>query len=408
LIERFEVLEFVEKSEGDAIRIFQTVNDRGKLLTNMEKAKPLLVYYSNKYLSGSLDTKVSEAFGEMFELYDDIKSVADDENILLIRNREFNEDNIMRYHFICFSDENYDASSDYIFSFLKRKLSEMRASKDTNGMIEFITNYTDDMLNFFRSLKSLVEKTKTNSKYYGIFSILNLSATMYPLTVKLEQLGILDDIVPGRTTPMGGQYTFLDLLELIDVRVYKTRGTDPRADISRFAHSLNEENNKEVILDWMLWFNKNWMMNSEFESSMKADVYSNGALAYMYIDYCGYLDKVSFTRDKLKEFVSEYPTIEHVLAQNPTFSLKSAGFENETDFTNTEHRLGNLAILERRLNSGARNRSPIDKTSVYDRSKFRMSRDLSSQIASAQKFDKNAIEDRTEEIWKYLALRWWC
>jgi hypothetical protein len=128
----------------------------------------------------------------------------------------------------------------------------------------------------------------------------------------------------------------------------------------------------------------------------------------MYIDYCGYLDKVSFTRDKLKEFVSEYPTIEHVLAQNPTFSLKSAGFENETDFTNTEHRLGNLAILERRLNSGARNRSPIDKTSVYDRSKFRMSRDLSSQIASAQKFDKNAIEDRTEEIWKYLALRWWC
>ena len=29
-IEKLEVMEFIENSEGDAIRIFQTVNDRGK------------------------------------------------------------------------------------------------------------------------------------------------------------------------------------------------------------------------------------------------------------------------------------------------------------------------------------------------------------------------------------------
>ena len=42
-IKKLEVMEFLEDSEGDAIRIFQTVNDRGKPLSNLEKAKSLLL-----------------------------------------------------------------------------------------------------------------------------------------------------------------------------------------------------------------------------------------------------------------------------------------------------------------------------------------------------------------------------
>ena len=41
-IGNLEIMEFIENSEGDAIRIFQTVNDRGKSLSNMEKIKSLL------------------------------------------------------------------------------------------------------------------------------------------------------------------------------------------------------------------------------------------------------------------------------------------------------------------------------------------------------------------------------
>jgi len=59
-VEKLEVMEFVENSEGDAIRIFQTVNDRGKPLSNMEKAKSLLVYFSNRYLHEKLDNTINE------------------------------------------------------------------------------------------------------------------------------------------------------------------------------------------------------------------------------------------------------------------------------------------------------------------------------------------------------------
>jgi len=72
IIEQLEVMEFVENSEGDAIRIFQTVNDRGKPLSNMEKAKSLLIYFSNRYLNKKLDNTINDHFSDIFEIYDRI------------------------------------------------------------------------------------------------------------------------------------------------------------------------------------------------------------------------------------------------------------------------------------------------------------------------------------------------
>ncbi|MBA7518398.1 hypothetical protein ES705_10468 [subsurface metagenome] len=400
-------MEFIEKSEGDAIRIFQTVNDRGKPLTNMEKAKSLLVYYSNRYLSKKLDDDINDAFGEIFELYDDIKQIADDENIKLIRSKDFNEDNIMRYHFVSFSDKDYDATAPYVLDFLKEKLSKFRSNSKFNEMESFITRYIRNLLDFFRSLKSILERVERDSKYYKVFVVLGPSATLYPLIVKLEMLGKLYKEVPDLNR-LGGKYTFFDLMELIDVRVYKTRGTDPRADISRYAYSLNENYSDKEICKWLLEFNEYWMPQSLFESNMKSNVYDNAALPYMFLNYCEYIDGKQYSREDIKRFMTESPTIEHILSQHPTFSLSSAGFQNETDFADTEHHLGNLTWLEKRYNSAVRNRNPLEKTHTYDRSLFFMTRRLSSNIAHSKVFNKSSIENRTKEIYKDLQAKWWC
>jgi len=101
-------------------------------------------------------------------------------------------------------------------------------------------------------------------------------------------------------------------------------------------------------------------------------------------------------------------SIEHILSQHPTFSLSSAGFQNETDFADTEHHLGNLTWLEKRYNSAVRNRNPLEKTHTYDRSLFFMTRRLSSNIAHSKVFNKSSIENRTKEIYKDLQAKWWC
>ncbi|MFA5032882.1 MAG: DUF262 domain-containing HNH endonuclease family protein [bacterium] len=403
-----EMMEFIEESEGDAIRIFQTVNDRGKLLSNMEKAKSLLIYFSNKYLEKRLDDKVNEIFGEIFEIYDDIKHIGETVGITLIKNMDFNEDDIMRYHFISFSDENYDPAASYVLNYLKSKLAEYRRDDKVNeyrNMETFINDYVKSLYTFFKSLKDLLERTKNIEKYYKILSILGISATLYPLIVKLETLGILEKNLSGKEY---SQYTFLDLLEIIDVRVYKIPKSDPRADISRFAYMINDELKEDKIQDWLLSYNKQWTSKERFLTYLNEDIYRNSALPHIFIEYCEEINGRKYSIDELINFVNKIPTIEHILSKTPKFTYKSVGFKNSEHFLEYENTLGNLTILEKSINSTIQNKLPFDKIPFYDKSLFKMTRELSSLIHRNKKFVMKNIEERTKYLVDKISARWWC
>lgn len=229
-IGNLEIMEFIENSEGDAIRIFQTVNDRGKSLSNMEKIKSLLIYFSNKYLDKKYDDSINAVFSDIFELYDSIKYNGGDRiGINLIKRQNFTEDNILSYHYVTYFSDNYEPSAEYVLKTIKQRLTELRKETDfKDAMASFINRYIESLKSFFTNLDDIISKVGTETKYYKLFVILNLSATLYPLIVKLQEKGVLEkDLIGPRF--MGKR--FFDLVELIDVRVYKTRGTDPKADI---------------------------------------------------------------------------------------------------------------------------------------------------------------------------------
>lgn len=406
-VEKLEVMEFVEDSEGDAIRIFQTVNDRGKPLSNMEKAKSLLVYFSNRYLEKKLDDKINTLFGEIFEIYDDIKHIGEEVDINLIKSVDFNEDNIMRYHFVTYSDENYDATASYVLNYLKNNLSKFRSEdkeNDYHNMGIFIEQYIESLRSFFDALKDILERTRTEEQYYKLFVILGLSATLYPLIVKLEMIDVLDDELPDDDYC---EFSFLDLIEIIDVRVYKTRGTDPRAQISKFAYEIDDNSTKKEIQDWLLWFNQKWMSKEEFQTNLYGYIYRNRALPHIFIDYCEELNKSTFSLQELTRIFNKQPTIEHILSQKPKFSYRSHGFKDEQDFLEYEDTLGNLTVLEKKINSAVQNKNPVDKVPYYDKSLFKMTRRVSSNISKNKEFRKGDIKRRTEEIADYCAERWW-
>ncbi len=406
-VEKLEVMEFVENSEGDAIRIFQTVNDRGKPLSNMEKAKSLLIYFSNRYLDKKLDNQINDCFSDIFELYDDIKHLGEEININLIKNKEFNEDNLMRYHFVSYSDENYDPTASYVLQFLKNKLTNFRnnsKSDDYKEIEDFIISYAEDLKSFFESCKKVLERAKTDPKYFKLFVILNLSATLYPLIVKLELMNLLEK---GLDDEDYKNYTFYNLIELIEVRVYKTRGTDPKADISRLVYGI--ENRETIdIQNWLIWFNSRWMLKEEFQSYLFGDIFGNRALNHIFIAYCENLKKVEFTIEELHIISNKNPNIEHILAQTPTFAPRSLGFKNKEDFIDFEHTLGNLTILERSLNSSVQNKNAIDKVDTYGKSVFKMTKMVGSEIDSKKTFSKLELQERTKVLADYCLERWWC
>jgi len=410
-VESLEILEFVEESEGDAIRIFQTVNDRGRPLSNMEKAKSLLVYFSNRYLKKKLDDKINDAFGEIFEIYDEIKFNGEELGITLIASDKFDEDSIMRYHFVSYSDEDYDASATFVLNFLKKELGYYRSIGKKDGYSEvetFISDYIESLQSFFSCLNSLIKRAEKKEKYFKLFAILNLSTFLYPLIVKLEMLGILENHLP---TKEYSKFTFFDLIELIDVRIYKTRGTDPRAGISRFTFSLNDKLSDTEIQDWLLWYNKHWMSKPLFQTELSGQLYGNRALSHILIDYSEHLNRKSFTIDNLKKIATDKklnPTIEHILSQKPKFTLRSHGFKSTEEYLQYKDTLGNLTVLEKYLNSAAQNQNTFEKVKFYDKSIFRMTKSISTQISTKREFKKKDIEERTELITEYLSKKWWC
>jgi len=414
LVEQLELLQFIEDSEGDAIRIFQTVNDRGKQLTIMEKVKSLLVYFSNKYLKKQYDSEINDYFGEIFEIYDYIKYTGEELNINLISSKEFNEDNIMRYHFVTFSDEDYNPTAAYVLAFLKERLNELRnrlrkgGEKESKKLENFILEYIESLYSFFKSLKNVIKRCHTNEKYFKLFSILGLSATLYPFVVKLEDLGLLDKNLPDKEYQ---NYSFLDLIELIDVRIYKMRG-DPRAGISRFTYSINKKMKDYDIQDWLLWYNKKWMSQAEFQNLITSDVYrKNKALVHIFIDYCEHLSNKKFSISELEKITTDsrlIPTTEHILAQKPKFTLKSHNFKSTEEYYEYEGTLGNLTILEKHLNSAVQNKNTFEKVPFYDKSRFKMTKIVASEISDKKAFRKENISERTKIIAEYLINRWWC
>jgi len=405
-IERLKVMEFIEQSEGDAIRIFQTVNDRGKPLSNMEKAKSLLIYFSNRYLDRRLDDRINEIFGDIFENYDDIKHIGEKEGVDLISSRDFNEDSIMRQHFVTFSDEYYDATAGYVLEYLKKNLMLLRNEGDRRKRMEdFVSSYVESLLQYFVSLKNILVRVSRNSKYHRLFVTLGPSTYLYPLMVKLEMLGKLSQKLPGREY---ARYTFLDLVELIDVRIYKTKGTDPRADISRFAYQLNGNWTDEKLRDWLLDYNRSWMPRGTFEAFLQDWIYGNQALVHIFIRYCEKLQNRSLALNELKILEKMSPTIEHVLSREPKFTFKSVGFKSSEDFEAYVHTLGNLSVVEKAINSAVQNKMPLEKVPYYDTSKYKMTQILATSISANKNFTKQDIKSRTGELTNYILDRWWC
>lgn len=411
-IENLRIMEFIEKSEADAIRIFQTVNDRGKPLTNVEKAKSLLVYFSNRYLNAKLDNKINDVFGEIFEIYDEIKHLGTENNIDLISGRygDFNEDNIMRYHFVTFSDEDYDPSAAYVLEYLKR---ELKLSRNVSGrdqkIEEFITNYIGSLLSFFKSLNEIINKVPNEIKYFKLFSVLGLSATLYPLITILNEQNILEENLSSEGNE---KLKLIDLVEIIDVRVYKIRGTDPKADIVRFSYYIKQNNTEyDFIENWLYDFNYNWMTGDQFKNNLYSEIYqrSRAVLPHILLDYSENLENKKADLKTLKKYVSEKAfSIEHVLSQKPKFGLKTHGFKSNEEYLEYEHTLGNLTLLEKSLNSSVNNKNVYDKVNTYDKSDFKVTKKLASEISLKDQFKKDNIKERTEEIVSYLVKRWWC
>jgi hypothetical protein len=412
-IGKLQVLEFVEEDQGNAIRIFETVNDRGVPLATIDKIKSFLIYTSNRYLNGALDKALQERFGRIFKAFDQVKEVGGDGvGVDLIKPDRFTEDNIVRYHFLSYPSTYYDykfTAEDVLALFLKPAVKKY-ATISLTGLQTFVNRYSSDLVQFFEGLASIVRRANIEPDYYKVFGFLGLSASLYPLAIRLAARNLLD-------TPLavGSQRTFLDAVATADLRIYKPRSRHPEKEIAELARDAANLAAGEIASRLKV-FVKRWRGDDEFRSELSGSVYEqNEGVAYILLEYDEELRKLTLGRkatvDELKDFRAKEPTIDHILAQSPTFSFPGRGFGTNEDYEQQEHQLGNLALVEKRINSAARDKTPEQKASVdglYKSSVYVSTRQFAAGLSNqaGSQIDSSAIDRRTTELRDFCLGRW--
>ena len=151
--------------------MFQTVNDRGLPLSAMDKAKALLVFYSNRHLNGALDSLINKCFGCCYSAFDAMKEHIGKTAMRIdnIARDAFSEDNLLRYHYLSYDfpdivdGADWDGSLRTVFdSFLKRTLGHF--SSNSKHLQSFIQDYVEDLSKFCAAFRDLVLETGSNRK----------------------------------------------------------------------------------------------------------------------------------------------------------------------------------------------------------------------------------------------------
>ena len=319
----------------------------------------------------------------------------------------FTEDDLLRYHYLAYNytsalnASDYDGTVQTVFDgFLKSTLKKLCQQAD--DLRSFIRDYICDLRTFACSFYKLISATKTDGRLYRLFVILGLAARLYPLAIRLHQRGLLQTQVPNTSIDL------LHCLEVCDVRVYKTRGTDPAKDIGNLSHRSRTATVQDIadgLRNFVTWF----MPDGTFQSSLSQHMYHNGALTLFLV----YIDEQvacsAFGHSELLQMVKDQITREHIIAQTPNWAISSQGFTDETDFNNHLHMFGNLTLLSKADNSRCQNLPPQTKmtAALYGRSSYAGTRQLVHEYGpKADIFTKADILKRTQTLTSAVIGKW--
>nr|WP_282446439.1 HNH endonuclease family protein [Aromatoleum petrolei] len=101
-------------------------------------------------------------------------------------------------------------------------------------------------------------------------------------------------------------------------------------------------------------------------------------------------------------------TVEHILPQDAdnSFSIAGYGFNDEADYLQHNHRLGNLMLLEGSINSACKNNTVESKMAQYMRSSLSAVKAVAASCAGNQKFNKAKVNDRSQRLANAMVTRW--
>lgn len=377
IITRMGFLFYSPNDDNEIGIMFEVINDRGKPLSQLEKIKNYLLYFSIKMNKSNLKDKIISNWPEILKNL----SIADKESIE-------DEDSFLRFCWIVYFDTN-KSKSYYVHEGIKELYS-----------IDGIDD--DSYLNLERFIDFMVYASKVYAEFFNKAQIINNNEINILLS-KLRSQNTFASIMPLYLAIMTKEKddlkrkNLLNMLEILNFRVYILPEITKRTDTGQgelfslaneyFADydiawkdewSYDEDGNflYDNIHDWLLHrmrtFISDMCPDKDFVEALKLDedeqmdYYRWGGLRYFLMNYEESLNKkktidinnILLLRDAKK--VNDYYSVEHIWATN-----NNSERNNRSKDKWQKRRLGNFVLLEMGINIQAQDDDLSKKIDIY-------------------------------------------
>ncbi len=392
-IDRLQVMLYIVPSTAEAVRMFETVNDRGQPLTNLEKTKSILMYASYLVVDDptALDTLLSELNDHFSEIYKCFKDV---EEALGLRDAG----EIQRYHHIFF----IGSKDSHKHMRVLKDLLMGKSREDPEDCRRFIRRYTSDLRHAFETMREVARRRRDRSALGSAIDRLFLIGrvgNLYPLLIAGWQ----------KFTKESQREEIVCLFEAFVLRVYRVA--------RRYSHTGGSSLNwwaRQVhgghrayadFLHGLRELTQYWGSDNAFRRHLSAThCYGNlgtGTIKYLLAEY--EMKRRIEAREPLQldlaEILSSDYETEHILPQHPAGGL---GEEEMIAHQEIVHRLGNLTIASKDWNRSMSNRPFEEKKEYYGNSILRVQRDLEEW----REWNEASIQERGETIIDFALERW--
>ncbi len=402
-IERTKVLVYLVVDNAEAALVFETTNDRGKTLTNLEKTKSFLMYKT--YLaSGSPDGHLDHIQARFTQIYRDHETIED----------RIVEDAILQYHFIAF--EHWSVKRDekqyqqYV-SMVHRHINSL-VKEDSDVAIGFIDKYSRELRESFAFAKAFMH---SREKYLTNIFALHRPASFYPLLIKTYKFGGSDK--------KNEFEKICRLIEIISFRVFgiRRRRANLRIDeLFRLARDFRGDfEGLKVSLQGIV---ENYCSDDEFRTALLSstfykDIASNDRnyLFWKYENHLRRVEQSQYTELSYDDFANPDRalkfSIEHIVPQNPKETKVITDLTVLPQMTDEFrekclHSIGNLTLDPISANKSKSNKTFILKNLKYFRKAPLMSQnELETFLTNSELvlWDKETLR---KEVTRYLSLLW--
>lgn len=369
------VLIYLIQDSIEAAMIFETTNDRGKSLTNLEKTKSFLMYKASLCLDEpeQILGKIQSRFSEVYRDFESMISL----------NIGVDENSVLQYNYIAYEKWKTDSSiKEYTryMEYFKNTVEELArngnaAEEDKPLLSDYIENYTYNVQQSFSAYKSMYE-----GRYPEFMDIIALdrTASFMPLLIKCYRYDETDDKSKFRI--------ICRLCEIFSFRVYVIFDKMANKLQSKwYSLARDFDGNFKNASDEIIAMIKDVESDDAFIQALTAPdfctKYSSPEKNYFYWKYENYLRRTEqpvatpMTHEDLrqKENKKLVMTIEHIVAQSNsgekskviTDALKIDVGSVEVFDEQYLNSIGNLTLDPQSANSSKGKKDVDEKNSKY-------------------------------------------